>query len=129
MEQGDAAQGIPHLVLLHGRERARELVPAKQRPLVDIAAEVLADDARGIGISYAGFCLTSLPHKRLPDDRTWRKQGHKVTLLVEPGSMIFKGRETRYGVPLRRSRTNHLLFLSDRKQSAPTIEKSNLAAR
>ena len=111
MEEGDAAQGIPQLVLLHGRERARELVSAKQRPLVDIAAEVLADDARGMGISYAGFCLTSLPHKRLPDDKTWRKQGHKVTLLVEPGSMISKGRETRYGVPYGARARMILLFL------------------
>ena len=67
MSSADAAQGIHHLVLVHGRERARELVPEKQRPLVDIAAEVLADEQQRIGISYTGFCLTSLPHKRLPD--------------------------------------------------------------
>ena len=35
---------IHHLVLVHGREAAREMVPAKQRQLVDIAAEVMADE-------------------------------------------------------------------------------------
>ena len=43
------------LVLIHGRERAREMVPQRQRPLVDIAAEVMADESQRIGISYTGF--------------------------------------------------------------------------
>ena len=44
MSGTDAANGVHRLVLLHGRERAREMVDPKQRLLVDIAAEVLADD-------------------------------------------------------------------------------------
>jgi len=71
MDDLDRAHSVHHLVLLHGRERAKEMVPTKHRPLVDIAAEVLADESQSIGISYAGFCLTSLPHKRLPDDQPW----------------------------------------------------------
>jgi hypothetical protein len=81
------AQDIHQLVLLHGRDMAREMVPEERRPLVDIAAEILADDAQRIGISYAGFALTALPHKRLADDAVWEKRGHRVTLLVEPGRM------------------------------------------
>ncbi len=54
----DAASGVRNLVLLHGREKARDMVPAKQRLLVDIAAEVMADETQAIGISYTGFCLT-----------------------------------------------------------------------
>jgi hypothetical protein len=77
-------------VLVHGRERARELVTDKLRPLVDIAAEVMADESQRIGISYTGFCLTTLPHKRLPDDQTWEKKGHRVTLWVEPGRMPYQ---------------------------------------
>ncbi|TDG28967.1 pirin, partial [Paracraurococcus ruber] len=73
--------------LAHGRDRARAMVQPEQRPLVDIAAQVLSDDNGKIGISYSGFCLTSLPHKRLPDDQPWEKRGHRVTLLVEPGRM------------------------------------------
>jgi hypothetical protein len=55
----DVAHGLHRLVLVHGRERAREMVPDKQRPLVDIAAEVMADESQRIGISYTSFCLTS----------------------------------------------------------------------
>ena len=95
MKDGDAAYGVHQLVLLHGHERAREMVPEKQRQLVDIAAEVMADERQHIGISYTGFCLTSLPHKRLADDAPWEKQGHRVTLLVEPGRLkTVKWRDT-----------------------------------
>jgi hypothetical protein len=87
MRNADAAHGVHQLVLVHGHERAREMVPEKQRLLVDIAAEVMGDERQNIGISYTGFCLTSLPHKRLPDAQVWQKQGHRVTLLVEPGRL------------------------------------------
>ncbi len=60
MREGDAAHGIHQLILVYGHERARELVLPKQRLLVDIAAEVMADERQNIGISYTGFCLTSL---------------------------------------------------------------------
>jgi hypothetical protein len=83
----EADGGVRRLVLVHGRERARIMVEPEQRALVDIAAEVLGDDAGRIGISYSGFCLTGLPHKRLPDEQAWEKRGHRVTLLVEPGRM------------------------------------------
>ena len=78
MNGTDSAQGVHQLVLAHGRERAREMVAPRQRLLIDIAAEVLADETQRIGISYTGFCLTSLPHKKLPDDMTWEKKGHHV---------------------------------------------------
>ena len=95
----DAASNVRHLVLLHGREKAREMLPAKRRGLADIAAEVLSDETQAIGISYTGFCLTSLPHKRLADDAAWEKKGHRVSLLVEPGRMKSQGKTTLYGVP------------------------------
>jgi hypothetical protein len=79
-------------------ERARELVSEKQCPLVDIAVEVMADENHPIGISYTGFCLTSLPHTRLPDDQTWEEKGHRVTL---PGRMKTHGKAVTYGVPCR----------------------------
>lgn len=83
----EADGGVRRLVLVHGRAGAKAMVEPEQRPLVDIAAEVLADDAGKIGISYSGFCLTGLPHKKLADDQPWEKRGHRVTLLVEPGRM------------------------------------------
>lgn len=105
------AQNVHQLILAHGREKAREMMPVKQRSLVDIAAEVLADDSRRIGISYTGFCLTSLPHKRLPDDQTWEEKGHKVTLWVEPGRMKVKGTAITYGVPYGARARMILLYL------------------
>jgi Plasmid encoded RepA protein len=103
---------IGHLVLVHGRERARDMVPADKRRLVDIAAEVLCDETQRIGISYTGFCLTSLPHKRLADDQPWIKQGHRVTLLVEPGRLPLRGGRVKlYGVPYGARARMILLYL------------------
>ena len=34
----------------------------------------MADESQRIGISYTGFCLTSLPHKRLADDRLGKRK-------------------------------------------------------
>jgi hypothetical protein len=111
MEDNGRTPRVHHLILIHGRERAREMVPAQQRLLVDIAAEVLADESQNIGISYAGFCLTSLPHKRLPSDEAWTKKGHRVTLMVEPGRMISKRKTILYGVPYGARARMILLFL------------------
>jgi hypothetical protein len=111
LDRKDAAEGIPRLVLVHGRDRAREMVEPKRRLLVDIAAEVLADENQKIGISYTGFCLTSLPHKKLADDQTWEKKGHRVTLWVEPGRMKIRGKPVTYGVPYGARARMILLYL------------------
>jgi hypothetical protein len=112
MTEGDAAHGVHQLVLVHGHERARQMVSEKQRLLVDIAAEVMADERQSIGISYTGFCLTSLPHKRLPDEHAWQKQGHRVTLLVEPGRLkTSQGDMKLYGVPYGARARMILLYL------------------
>jgi hypothetical protein len=111
LEEGDVAQGVHRLVLIHGRERAREMVDPKRRLLVDIAAEVMADESQRIGISYTGFCLTALPHKRLADDAAWEKKGHKVTLLVEPGRLRTAGKTKLYGVPYGARARMILLYL------------------
>lgn len=102
---------VHRLVLVHGRERAREMVDAKMRSLVDIAAEVMADETQRIGISYTGFCLTALPHKKLADDAPWEKKGHRVTLLVEPGRLKHGGRTKLYGVPYGARARMILLYL------------------
>ena len=94
---------LPRLVLEHGYQEARRLLKAADRhedlAHLAIAAAMLADDRAEVGISYSGLCLTSLPHKKLADDQTWRRSGHRVTLLVEPGTLMVRGREVRYGVP------------------------------
>jgi hypothetical protein len=90
---------LHELVIKHGRDTARAMVRAEDRPLVDIAAEILADERQKLGITYSGFCLTSLPHKKLGDDVPWEKRGHKVTLLVEPGRLKVNGKMKLFGVP------------------------------
>jgi len=102
---------IPQLVLDYGREQAREMVDERDRLLVDIAAEVLSDDRQKIGISYTGFCLTSLPHKKIPENQVWERKGHKVTLLVEPGSLRMGGQTVKYGVPFGSRARMILLYL------------------
>lgn len=108
----EADGGVRRLVLVHGREMARTMVEPEQRPLVDIAAEVMADDAGKIGISYSGFCLTGLPHKKLADEQAWEKRGHRVTLLVEPGRMrMGDGPAKLLGVPYGARARMILLYL------------------
>jgi hypothetical protein len=87
------------------------MVAEKQRQLVDIAAEVMADESQRMGISYTGFCLTALPHKKLADDEPWEKKGHRVTLLVEPGRLKHAGRTKLYGVPYGARARMILLYL------------------
>jgi replication initiator protein len=108
----DADNGVRHLVLVHGKVRARAMVEPEKRPLVDIAAEVLADETGRIGISYSGFCLTSLPHKALADNESWKKRGHRVTLLVTPGQVLGPDGEPVYvGVPYGARARMILLYL------------------
>jgi hypothetical protein len=91
---------VHRLIIEYGRERTREMLPARQYSLIDTAAEALADDAQNLGITYSGFCLTGFPHKRLGNAEVWEKRGHNVTLLVEPGRLkMGPGPAVVYGVP------------------------------
>src|SRR4051812_3288129 len=102
-----ADQGVRQLVLVHGRDAARAMVDPLHKGLVDIAAKVMSDEDGRIGISYSGFCLTGLPHRRLADNEVWIKRGHRVTLQVEPGR---KG-DTFIGVPFGARARMILLYL------------------
>jgi hypothetical protein len=81
----DAAKGVRRLVLVHGRDTAREMVEPADKPLVRIASEVLSDEKGRIGYSYSGLCLTSLPHRKLADDQPWERTVGPLTLIIEPG--------------------------------------------
>ena len=110
--QREVDGGVRQLVLLHGRDKARAMVEPEKRNLVDITAQVLADDDGKMGITYTGFCLTGLPHKRLADDATWEKAGYRVRLLVEPGRIIRgKGPTQHIGVPYGARARMILLYL------------------
>lgn len=80
-----AMPSVHHLLRVHGLETARELVSTKlERQELEIAAAVLAEERETLGICHAGFALTSLPHKST-DALYWRREGHRITLMVESG--------------------------------------------
>ena len=76
---------VHQLILRHGLEAARLRADSKaQRQAIDAAAQVLAEEESRLGITHAGFAMTSLPHKRI-EEAFWKRQGHRTTLLVEAG--------------------------------------------
>lgn len=76
---------VHRLILQHGLEGARGLASSKaERLAIDAAASVLAEEESRLGITHAGFAMTSLPHKRIQEG-LWKRDGYRTTLLVESG--------------------------------------------
>jgi hypothetical protein len=76
---------LHELILRDGIEAARLRADTKtQRHAVEAAAQLLAEEESRLGITHAGFAMTSLPHKRISDPY-WKRQGNRTTLLVESG--------------------------------------------
>ena len=76
---------VHQLILREGIESARSKAETRaDRQAVEAASIVLAEEVSRLGITHAGFAMTSLPHKRI-EEPLWRRQGHRTTLLVESG--------------------------------------------
>lgn len=76
---------VHQLILREGLEIARSRAETQaERQAVEAAGIVLAEEVSRLGITHAGFAMTSLPHKRI-EEPLWRRQGHRTTLLVESG--------------------------------------------
>ena len=76
---------VHYLIRQHGVEEARrQAVTRHERAMVEAAYQVLAEENEGIGFTYSGFALTSLPHKQ-PDDTVWKREGHNLTLILQSG--------------------------------------------
>ena len=60
------AMGEVHqLILTEGIEEARrQAVTKHERQVAEAAGLVLAEEVSRLGITHAGFAMTSLPHKR-----------------------------------------------------------------
>ena len=53
---------VHQLILSHGIEGARAMAMTKaERQAVDAAAAILAEEESRLGITHAGFAMTSLP--------------------------------------------------------------------
>lgn len=104
------------LVLDVGREEALRRVDADERYLVRIAADVLAEEANEIGVTYSGFCQAALPHKRLASDAPWIRRNEQITLMVEPGRLLRPGATEAdlMGVPYGSRARLILLYLQTR---------------
>ena len=100
---------VHDLILRHGKDHACAALGA-DRILADIAAAVLADDTGRLGFTYSGFCLTALPHRN-PTVELWRREGHRITLLIESG----KNRQgAPVGLPYGSTARMILLYLQTR---------------
>jgi hypothetical protein len=68
-----------------GIDVAREMVTtAADRRCVDAAHFVMADEDLQANFVHAGFALTALPHRRIPESE-WVREAAGVTLRVESG--------------------------------------------
>ena len=115
---------LHQLVIQHGKAKARQLVLAEEQPLVDIAARVLEEESQTLGITYSGFCMAALPHKRLPDDQDWQRNGGKLSLLIEPGKLPVNGQIKQFGIPYGSRARLILLYLQTRAilENSPEVE-------
>lgn len=101
----------------HGRLGALERLPQPvgddDRRVLEIAAAFMGDERVGSqGFLYSGWCLTSLPHRRILDSEAWRLDNGGITLLVEPGRRILKSGEDIFcGVPFGATARLILIFL------------------
>jgi hypothetical protein len=89
---------IHELIVHHGRQTAADISPRRQRTHIEIAARILEEESNALGITYGGFCMTALPHKRIPDDQVWERRCHRLRLTVEPGCfpLLESWRQFRY---------------------------------
>jgi hypothetical protein len=93
---------VHQLIVTHGRDGAAEILGPKKKPVVEIASKALAADPDEIAVTYSGFCLTGLPHKRPADNEIWERKTERVTLLMEPGTLPglnSDGTQRKIGVP------------------------------
>ena len=112
---------VHRLILQHGLEEARTFATTKgERAAIEAAALVLGEEESRLGITHAGFAMTSLPHKRI-EEGLWKREGHRTTLLVELGRS--RGGDL-IGVPYGSIARLILLYLQTEavRTNAPEVE-------
>ena len=112
---------VHQLILRHGADGARALVDTKAgRQAIDAAASLLAEEETRLGITHAGFAMTSLPHRCIAEP-LWTRQGGRTKLLVESGR---KGDGDWIGVPYGSVARLILLYLQTEaiRTNSPEVE-------
>ena len=75
---------VRHLVETHGRLGA--IARHEGRCLIEIVAAYGCDEDVDIpNFVYSGWCMTALPHSRIPENEAWRLENGNLVLLAEPG--------------------------------------------
>lgn len=76
---------VHQLIIRDGLEATRLAAESKaHRQVIEAAAQILSEEETRLGITHAGFAMTSLPHKKVAEG-FWKRQGNRTTLLVESG--------------------------------------------
>lgn len=89
---------VHDLVFRLGRHAAlQHATTDHERRLIDMAALVLSEESNELGITYAGFCMTSLPHRDTPGP--WERKNGRASLLIEPGKIYQRGQWVECGIP------------------------------
>jgi hypothetical protein len=66
---------VHQLILREGLEGARARAETRaERQAIEAAGLVLSEEVSRLGITHAGFAMTSLPHKRI-EEPLWRSPG------------------------------------------------------
>jgi hypothetical protein len=112
---------VHDLILRHGVEGARTRAENDAaRRAIEAAAAVMAEEESRLGITHAGFAMTSLPHRAI-QEAIWRRQGNKTTLLIESGRLASGDL---VGVPFGSMARMIMLYLQTEavRTSSPEVE-------
>ena len=112
---------VHNLISRYGTDGARALAETKSgRQAVNAAAQLLAEEETRLGITHAGFAMTSLPH-RSTTEPLWTRHGGRTKLLVESGR---KGDGSWIGVPYGSVARLILLYLQTEavRTNSPEVE-------
>jgi len=82
---GKRAMGTVHQLLSEKSKQEVIAAGVVDRDIIEVAAKYMTDEESGLGFVYSGWCMTALPHSRIPGNEAWRLENGNLVLLVEPG--------------------------------------------
>jgi hypothetical protein len=102
---------VHQLILTQGIEQAKaQSLDPLERQCIETAFAVMSDTEQQLGFMHAGFAMTALPHRAVPDP-VWIRQGANVRLKLESGT---DPRDRPVGLPYGAVARIILLYLQTR---------------